>query len=81
MYPLGRNESRQSQKKARSLKCRVYKEEELYKLCSKDKSTDQLCSFCTPDLDLLCVPSGKNLFFSHDGAHMVNNFAGCGPRS
>ena len=42
----------QSQKQARSLKFRVYVEEQMYYPCSENKGADQLCSHCTADLRL-----------------------------
>ena len=48
----------QSQKKARSLKFWIYKEEGLYYLCNENKGAVQLCSFFTADLCLcfcLCI--------------------------
>ena len=44
----------------------VYKQEELYYLCSKYKATDQLCSYYTADLHL-CFCIGK-IQFSYDVA-------------
>ena len=38
------------QKMARSLKFRIYEEEEMYYACSENKGADQLCSYCTADL-------------------------------
>ena len=53
----------QSQKKVRILKFWVAVEEELYYPSSKNKDTDQLCSYCTADL-YLCFRIGKNPVFS-----------------
>ena len=36
----------QTWKQARSLKVRIYVNEDLYYLCSKNKGADQLCSYC-----------------------------------
>ena len=58
----------QLQKKARSLKFRIYEEEELYYLSSENKGADQLCIYCTADLSL-CFCIGK-IRFSHDAAHI-----------
>ena len=48
----------QSQKKARSLKFRIYEEDVFYYLCSEAKGADQLGSNCTADLRL-CFRIGK----------------------
>ena len=62
------NLSVQLQKMARSLKFRFYEEEELYYLSSKNKGADQLCSYCTADLQLcFCI---CQIRFSHDKAHL-----------
>ena len=53
----------QSQKKARSLKFRIYKEDGLYCPCSENKGADQLCNYCTADLRL-CLRISK-IRFSH----------------
>ena len=47
-----RSRTVQLQKMARSLLFRIYGEEELYYPCSENKSTDQLCNYCTADLRL-----------------------------
>ena len=57
----------QSQKQARCLKFRIKEEEKLYYLCSENKGTDQLRSYCEADL-LLCFRIGK-IPFCHDAAH------------
>ena len=57
------NQPVQSQKKARSLKFRVYKEEGLYYPCGENKGTDQLRSYCEADVRL-CFCICKNPVFS-----------------
>ena len=52
----------QALKMARGWKFWLWKVEELYYPCSKNKGTEQLCSNCTADLRL-CFPIGKNLVF------------------
>ena len=60
----------QSQEQARSLKIRIYQEEGMYYLCSKNKGADQLRSYCEADLRLcFCIcrllvflSSGSNYF-------------------
>ena len=42
----------QPQKMARGLKFLIYKLEEMYFLCSKNKGADQLCGYRTADLRL-----------------------------
>ena len=54
------NQPVQSQKKARSLKFRIYKEEEFYYPCSKNKGADQLRSFAK-----------AKLWFSHGAAQVI----------
>ena len=51
------NQPVQSQKQARRLKFLI-QEEKLYFLCSENKGTDQLCSYCTADLRL-CFHIGQ----------------------
>ena len=46
----------QSQRQARTLKFRIYEEEELYHGCSKNKGTDQHCSSCKADLCFCFLP-------------------------
>ena len=58
----------QSQKMARSLNIRIYEEEGLYYPKSKNKGTDQLCSYCKADLHL-CFHIGKIPVFSWHGSH------------
>ena len=55
-YPIRFDINRhlQSQKMARSLKFRIYEEEELYYPSGENKGADQLCSYCF----------GKNPVFS-----------------
>ena len=53
----------QLHKKDRSLKTRIYEEEESYYLCIEDKVTDELCSYCTADLRL-CFHIDKIPIFS-----------------
>ena len=59
-----------SQKQARSLKFRIYEEEKLYYLCSENKGSDQLLSYCEADLRL-CFHIGKNLVFSRCGSFVI----------
>ena len=56
-----------SQKQAKSLKFRIKEEEKLYYTYSKNKSADQLCSYCEADLRL-CFRICKNLGFSRCGS-------------
>ena len=53
------NQAVQSQKQARSLKFRVYEEEEVYYPCSETKGADQLRGYREADLRLcfrICFP-------------------------
>ena len=73
------NRAVEPQKQARSLKFRMYGEEGLYFLCSKNKGGDQLCSYCTSDLRL-CFRIRRLLLFSCKGSilcfcHRANEFA------
>ena len=52
----------QAQKRARSLKFRIYVEEELYYPSSENKGADQLRSYCEADLRL-CFRLGRLLVF------------------
>ena len=56
----------QAQKRARSLKFRIYVEEELYYPCSENKDADQLRGYREADLRL-CF----RLWFSHETAHFL----------
>ena len=51
-----------SQNRARSLKFQIKVEVELYYLCSENKGTDQLCSYCTADLRLMFSPKQNRDF-------------------
>ena len=57
----------QSQKRARSLKFRIYVEEELYYPSSENKGADQLRGYREADLRL-CFRLGKNPVFSRCGS-------------
>ena len=57
------NRAAQLLKMARDLKFRVYEEEVLYYLCSKNKGADQLCGYREADLRL-CFRICKNQIFS-----------------
>ena len=57
------NHAVQPQKMARALKLRIYKVQGLYYLCSKNKGTDQLRSYCAADLRL-CFRICRNPVFS-----------------
>ena len=46
------NQAAQSQKQARSLKFRIYEEEEVYYPCSENKGADQLRGYREADLRL-----------------------------
>ena len=48
----------QLQKMARSLKIKIYDDEELHYPCSENKDADQLCSYCTADL-CICFRIGS----------------------
>ena len=52
----------QLQNQARCLRFLILEEEGLYNPCSKNKGTDQLCSYCTTDLRL-CFCIGKKFGF------------------
>ena len=58
----------QAQKRARSLKFRIYVEEELYYPSSKNNDTDQLRSYCEADL-CLCFRLCRLLVFPCGGSH------------
>ena len=60
----------QSQENARGLKLRVYGEEELYYLCSKNKWADQLCNI-TAQLIWVFVFAKAKVWFSHELAQML----------
>ena len=59
------------QSKARSLKFQIYEEEGLYYLCSENKNTDQLYSYCTVDL-CLCFLICRLLVFSFEGSNYIH---------
>ena len=61
------NQAVQSQKQARSLKFRMYEEEELYYLCSENKGADQLRGYREVDLRL-CFRICRLLVFSCGGS-------------
>ena len=63
------NRAVQSQNKARSLKFRIYEEEELYYPCSENKGADQLRSYCEADL-CLCF-AYADCWFSCASAHIL----------
>ena len=58
-----RNWAIQAQKMARSLKFRIYEEEEVYFPCSENKGADQLRGYRKADLRL-CFGIGRLLIFS-----------------
>ena len=58
----------QAQKKARSLKFRLYVEEELYYPSSENKGADQLCGYCEADLRL-CFRLCRLLVFPRGGSY------------
>ena len=58
------NRTVQSQKQARSLKFRIYKDEELYYVGKSN------CSNCTADL-CLCFAKAK-IWFSHNVVHLIS---------
>ena len=60
----------QLQKMTRSLKFRIYVEEGLYYLCSKNKGANHLCSYCTADLHL-CIRLSILLVFLCSGSLIV----------
>ena len=62
------NQAVQPQKMARSLKFRIYKEEGLYYLCSKNKGADQLRGYREADLHL-CFRICKKPVFSQGGSY------------
>ena len=62
------NRAVQAQKRARSLKFRIYVEEELYYPSSKNKGADQLRGYREADLRL-CFRLGKNPVFSRCGSY------------
>ena len=62
-----------SQKKARSLKSRIEKEEELYYPSSENKGADQLRSYCEADLRL-CFRLGRLLVFPCGGSNHCLSF-------
>ena len=59
-----------AQKLDRGLKFRIWEEEVLYYLCSKNKDADQLCSYCTADLRL-CFCIYKMLIFLRIGSNVI----------
>ena len=59
----GTNWPVQTMKMARSLKYQIYEEDWLYYMCSINKGADQLCSYCTADLQL-CFCIGKKSVLS-----------------
>ena len=63
------NRTVQAQKRARSLKFRIYVEEELYYPSSENKGADQLCSYCEADL-CLCFRPCRLSVFPRGGSNM-----------
>ena len=63
------NQAAQSQKQARSLKFRIYEEEELYYPCSENKGADQLRGYRDADLRL-CFRQCKLLVFPRGGSYV-----------
>ena len=59
------------QNMARGLNFRIEEVEGSHYLCSENKGTDKLCSYCTTDLRL-CFRICKSMF-SHDAAHINNS--------
>ena len=53
-----------TQKLARGLKFRIYEVEELYYLCSENKSVDQLCGYNAPDQRLCFFRISKKQVFT-----------------
>ena len=68
------NRAVQPMRIARGLKFRIWKEEGLYYLYSKNKGADQLCGYRTADLRL-CFCIYAKCRFSHDAAHTVFTLA------
>ena len=67
----------QAQKQARSLKFWIYKVEELYYPCSKNKGADQLRSYCEAD-QRLCFRLCRLLVFPFGGSYIsVLKFLEC----
>ena len=64
----------QLQKMARSLKFLIYLDEELYYLCSENKGTDHLCSYCTADLCLCFLHRQKSGFLMTLRIHKYTSF-------
>ena len=62
------NRAVQEQKRARSLKFRIYVEEELYYPSSENKGADQLRSYCEVDLPI-CFRQGRLLVFPCGGSN------------
>ena len=56
------NQAAQSQEQARSLKFRIYEEEEVYYPCSENKGADQIRGYREADLRL-CFPICRLLVF------------------
>ena len=59
-----------SQKQARSLKFWIYEKETLYYLCSENKCSDQIHSYCEADLRL-CFRLGNNSVLSQWSSNYV----------
>ena len=68
------NRPLQSQKRARSLKFRIYVGEELYYPSSENKGADQLRSNCEADLRL-CFRLGRLLVFPCGGSFVTDGLA------
>ena len=64
------NQAVQSWKHAGSLKFRIYKEEEVYYPCSKNKGADQLCRYREADLRL-CFRLCRLLVFPWGGSFNI----------
>ena len=61
----------QAQKQAKSLKFRIYEEEEVCYPCSENKGADQLRGYRKADLRL-CFRICRLLVFSRGGSYFVN---------
>ena len=63
------NQAVQSQEQARSLQFRIWEEEEVYYLCSKNKGADQFCGYREADLRF-CFCLCKLLVSSGGGSNV-----------
>ena len=59
---------------ARSLKFRIWKVEGLYYPCSENKGADQLRGYREREADLRLVFAYAKGRFSHDAAHLVDQY-------